>query len=321
MVTLFVFLSAAALVLAVGILRRQPIKLAGLLALRLGLAVMFVFTGVSHFLWLRSDLIAMVPPVLPAPGLLVTVTGVLEIVGAVGLLLPATTAWAAGGLAVLLVAMFPANVYAAISKVTLNGQPATALVPRSAMQLLYVAAAVAVVVGHRRRAIRPSTLREVTATLPRVVGPAVGEPAGVVLISRLELRSLRQVPAFLRAALRLRRGLRQAPGAISLDLAARPLAKTFWTWSTWTDETAMRAYVPSRLHAEVMRTYRGHLARSTFQVVGPVEAPSSWPEVRARLATEEAARSSSADRVLKGQRRSEDDGPDSGWPSSPATLG
>jgi len=288
-VTLFVFLGSAALVLAVGVLRRQPVKLAGALALRLGLAAMFVFTGVSHFLWLRSDLIAMVPPVLPAPGLLVTVTGVLEIAGAVGLLLPVTTAWAAGGLALLLVAMFPANVYAALSGVMLNGQPATALLPRTAMQVFYVVAAVAVVVAHRRRAIRPSTVREVTAALPRVVGPAADKPAGVVLVSRLELRSLRQVPAFLRAALRLRRALRRAPGAISLDLAAQPLTKTFWTWSIWTDETAMNAYVRSPLHVEVMHTYRGHLARSAFQAVEPVEAPHSWPEVRARLAADQAA--------------------------------
>jgi uncharacterized membrane protein/quinol monooxygenase YgiN len=294
MITLFVFLGAAALVLAVGVLRRQPVKLAGALALRLGLAVMFVFTGASHFLWLRSDLIAMVPPVLPAPGLLVTVTGVLEIAGAVGLLLPATAAWAAGGLALLLVAMFPANVYAALSGVMLNGQPATALVPRTAMQVFYVVAAVAVVVGHRRRAIRPSTVREVTAALPRVMGPAAEEPAGVVLISRLELRSLRQVPAFLRAALQLRRALRKAPGAISLDVAAQPLTKTFWTWSIWTDETAMNIYVRSPLHVEVMHSYRGNLASSAFQAVGPVEAPHSWPDVRARLAAGQAALPSNA---------------------------
>ena len=74
---------------------------------------MFVLTGVAHFAPpLRRDLIAIVPPRLPAPGLLVTITGVLELLGAAGLLLPATRVAAAVCLLVLMLAMFPANVYA-----------------------------------------------------------------------------------------------------------------------------------------------------------------------------------------------------------------
>jgi uncharacterized membrane protein len=47
---------------------------------------MFVMTGVAHFVKMRAELVSMVPPGLPAPGLLVTVTGVLELAGAAGLL-------------------------------------------------------------------------------------------------------------------------------------------------------------------------------------------------------------------------------------------
>jgi uncharacterized membrane protein len=58
-------------------------------AVAVGLAAMFVMTGVAHFVNpLRNDMIAIVPPRLPAPRLLVTITGVLELVGAVGLLYP-----------------------------------------------------------------------------------------------------------------------------------------------------------------------------------------------------------------------------------------
>src|SRR3984957_20124548 len=65
-------------------------------AIAVGLAAMFVLTGIAHFAPpLRADLIAIVPPQLPAPGLLVTVTGVLEFLGAVGLVVPATRAAAA----------------------------------------------------------------------------------------------------------------------------------------------------------------------------------------------------------------------------------
>ncbi|MGV0790233.1 DoxX family protein [Mycolicibacterium sp. XJ1819] len=83
-------------------------------AIAVGLAVMFVMTGVAHFVDpLRRDMIAIVPPRLPRPALLVTLTGVLELVGAAGLLYPPTRVAAAVCLFALLLVMFPANVYAA----------------------------------------------------------------------------------------------------------------------------------------------------------------------------------------------------------------
>src|SRR6201988_755224 len=83
-------------------------------AVAVALAVMFVMTGVAHFVpAMRRDMIAIVPPRLPAPGLLVTITGVLELLGAAGLLYPPTRVAAAVCLFVLMLAVFPANVYAA----------------------------------------------------------------------------------------------------------------------------------------------------------------------------------------------------------------
>jgi uncharacterized membrane protein len=114
-------------------------------ALRVGLALMFLLTGLAHFgLGRRASLVAMVPPRLPRPELLVTVTGVLELAGAAGLLLPPTYRLAAGCLAVLMLAMFPANVHAARHHVDLAGKPATPLPLRTALQVLYVAAALTV---------------------------------------------------------------------------------------------------------------------------------------------------------------------------------
>ncbi|SCL61387.1 DoxX family membrane protein [Micromonospora chersina] len=116
-------------------------------ALRIGLALMFVLTGSAHFLSRRADLIAMVPPRLPRPDLLVTLTGVLELAGALGLLLPATARAAAAGLALLMLAMFPANVSAARRGLTLAGRPVTPVGVRTALQVVFVAAALAVVFG------------------------------------------------------------------------------------------------------------------------------------------------------------------------------
>ena len=114
-------------------------------ALRVGLALMFVLTGTAHFAAKRrDDLIAMVPPALPRPDLLVTVTGVLEFAGAAGLLLPTTAPWAAAGLAVMMLAMFPANVSAARRRLALGGRPVTPLGLRTVLQVVFISAAVAI---------------------------------------------------------------------------------------------------------------------------------------------------------------------------------
>jgi uncharacterized membrane protein len=116
-------------------------------AIAVGLAAMFVITGVAHLVQpLRGDMIAIVPPRLPAPGLLVTITGVLELLGAVGLLLPGTRVAAAAWLFLLMLVMFPANVYAA----RLPDPPKSMnsrLGIRTAEQGVYLAAAVVVAVG------------------------------------------------------------------------------------------------------------------------------------------------------------------------------
>lgn len=134
-------------------------------AVRGGLAAMFTATGVAHFVGMRDTLVDMVPPALPAPELLVTVTGVLELAGVVGLLWHRTAPWAAGGLGLLLVGMFPANVYAAQS-----GQLTAwddQLWPRTAQQVIFLAATLAVVLHHTRaRRQRRETRRTVAGTSP-----------------------------------------------------------------------------------------------------------------------------------------------------------
>src|SRR5436305_4623487 len=96
-------------------------------ALRIGLAAMFLLTASAHWGKRRLDLIRMVPAAFPRPDLIVTITGLLELLGAAGLLLPATSGAAAACLAALLLAMFPANVRAARHHLTIGGKTATSL--------------------------------------------------------------------------------------------------------------------------------------------------------------------------------------------------
>jgi uncharacterized membrane protein len=107
-------------------------------ATRVGLAVMFCFTAAAHFNSMRGDLIRMTPPWVPSPEFMVTFTGVCEILGAIGLLVARTRRIAAIALIVFLLAVLPANIFAAQAGVTLRGAPPTPLVPRVALQILFI---------------------------------------------------------------------------------------------------------------------------------------------------------------------------------------
>ena len=108
-------------------------------AVRIGLAVMFVFTAASHFSPMRHDLAAMIPPPLTGALWVIYVTGVLELAGALGLLSAIWRKWAAWGLISLLVAMLPANIYAALTGVTLRSNPPSALWWRVPLQFFWIA--------------------------------------------------------------------------------------------------------------------------------------------------------------------------------------
>lgn len=73
------------------------------------IAALFVGAGVMHFVIPRGYA-AIVPALFPAPLALVYLSGVCEILGGVGVLVPRTRRAAALGLVLLLAAVFPANV-------------------------------------------------------------------------------------------------------------------------------------------------------------------------------------------------------------------
>jgi hypothetical protein len=84
----------------------------------------------------------------------------------------------------------------------------------------------------------------------------------VVMASRLELRSLRDVPAFLTAAMRVRRQMLGSPGALGVSLIAKPLKRTFWTLSAWWNKTALHAAVGHHPHLQTVWRFRPRMAGS-----------------------------------------------------------
>ena len=78
------------------------------------LALFFMAAGANHFL--NSDIyVAIMPSYLPAHLELVYISGLLEILGGIGVVLSPTRQWAGYGLIVLLIAVFPANLYMAMN--------------------------------------------------------------------------------------------------------------------------------------------------------------------------------------------------------------
>lgn len=80
----------------------------------LAAAAMFVMISLSH-LRKPGQLAYMIPTFLPNPRLLVLLSGAAELALGIGLLFPATRFWAAWGLIILLVAIFPANINVAVN--------------------------------------------------------------------------------------------------------------------------------------------------------------------------------------------------------------
>jgi len=110
---------------------------------RVLLAAGMVAIGTWHFVR-PEPFVRIVPDLLPAPLLLVYVSGVFEILGGLGLLWNKTRRWASWGLVALYVAVFPANINMAINEIQLEPGgtlPVWAMWARLPLQALIIAAA------------------------------------------------------------------------------------------------------------------------------------------------------------------------------------
>jgi uncharacterized membrane protein len=100
--------------------RRPSLATPPALRARAGVSLLFAFTGFGHFL--QTDaMAAMLPPAIPYRHELIYLSGVLELLGAVGVWLPPLTRLTGLCLIAMLVGVLPSNVYAAYAHVAFGG--------------------------------------------------------------------------------------------------------------------------------------------------------------------------------------------------------
>jgi uncharacterized membrane protein len=104
---------------------------------RAALALFFVVAGANHF-WNTRFYVRIMPPYVPYHEAAVYLSGVLEILGGLAVLHPATRRLAGIGLILLLIAIFPANIHMALNHIP-RSSPRWLLWLRLPVQFLFIA--------------------------------------------------------------------------------------------------------------------------------------------------------------------------------------
>jgi len=100
--------------------------------------VIFVFAGLNHFIVPRVYRQIM-PPYLPFPMMLIYLSGVTEVIGGTGLLIPRTRRAAGWLLMLTLIGVYPANVHMALYPEQFKPVPAWVLRARLPLQFVLIA--------------------------------------------------------------------------------------------------------------------------------------------------------------------------------------
>lgn len=101
------------------------------------MASFYLLAGLNHF---RNPkmYIKIIPDFFPNPKLLNKISGASEVIFAVGLCIPMLTSYAAIGIILLLIAVFPANIFMLLNKKASFGLPKWILMLRIPLQFVLI---------------------------------------------------------------------------------------------------------------------------------------------------------------------------------------
>jgi len=101
-----------------------------------GLAAFFINVGIDHFV--NPDFyLSIMPPTFPLHSEAVYLSGLFEVLGGVCVLIPRIRKIAGWGLVALLIAVYPANIYMAITPEAFPDLPIALLYARLALQFIF----------------------------------------------------------------------------------------------------------------------------------------------------------------------------------------
>jgi len=95
---------------------------------------------------------------------------------------------------------------------------------------------------------------------------------------------MRTTPRFGRFVQAIRKQLVGTPGLVGYSLLAKPLRHEYWTLSVWEDDGAVKDFVQTAPHAEVMKALGADMGPTSFtrwQATGRT-LPPSWTDALAR---------------------------------------
>jgi uncharacterized membrane protein len=102
------------------------------------LSFFFIWAGVNHFIQ-PAFYLALMPAYLPAHAELVALSGIFEILGGIGVLVPRVRSLSGWGLIALLIAVFPANLHMALNPELFSDVSPAALYIRLPIQIGFIA--------------------------------------------------------------------------------------------------------------------------------------------------------------------------------------
>jgi heme-degrading monooxygenase HmoA len=109
----------------------------------------------------------------------------------------------------------------------------------------------------------------------------------LAMATYLPLKRFSSTIRFFRAVFAVRNQLASADGLVGYSMRAKPLRREYWTVSVWRDQEALRAFVRTAPHLEVMSSLRSTMGPTKFAQweITAEEGRPSWTSALDRLAS------------------------------------
>jgi quinol monooxygenase YgiN len=104
----------------------------------------------------------------------------------------------------------------------------------------------------------------------------------LVMASHLPLKRISATVRFFRGVSAVRKQLAAADGLVGYTLRAKPFARDYWTLSVWRDETALREFMRTPPHVQLMTSLKPLMAPTKF-VTWTISAADGRPSLAGAL--------------------------------------